>query len=360
MYAAAFGIGTKNAKGEWLEVYYPRPIFKPQQSFMDALAGVSLSAGAWKGGNADLELNTDDLDALFHALPDEQQTALMEPMKAAVGRPVHPQKPTSGQPNGGVRQPVLTILESDEALQTTPEAYLKLHLLSHRFVLPNAQNLDGIYPLLPNVAWTEVGAVDLNDLEAMQLEARAAGRVLEVAAIDKFPKMTNYVVPPGVRIAHSARVRLGAYLGDGTTVMHEGFINFNAGALGPNMIEGRISQGVTVGAGSDLGGSASTIGTLSGGGNIVISIGQDCLIGANAGTGIPLGDRCTIESGLFITAGTVVQVMDEARNCVKQVKARELAGESDLLFIRNSQTGQVECRANRKAIELNQTLHSHN
>ena len=255
---------------------------------------------------------------------------------------------------------MLTIIESDEALQSTPETYLKLHLLSHRCVLPNEQNLEGIYPLLPNVAWTEQGAVDLNEIEEMQFKARLAGRVLEVSAVDKFPKMTNYVIPSGTRIAHSARVRLGAYVGAGTTVMHEGFINFNAGTLGPNMIEGRVSQGVTVSGGTDLGGGASTAGTLSGGGNIVISIGKDCLISANAGTGIPLGDRCTIEAGLYITPGTVVQIMDKDRNMLKIVKARELAGQSELLFLRNSQNGVVECRTNRSAIELNSTLHSNN
>ena len=194
----------------------------------------------------------------------------------------------------------------------------------------------------------------------MQIEERLKGRVLEVSAVDKFPKMTNYVVPNGARIAHSARVRLGAYIGEGTTVMHEGFVNFNSGAIGPNMIEGRISQGVTVESGTDLGGSASTAGTLSGGGNIVINIGKDCLVSANAGTGIPLGDRCTIEAGLYITPGTIVQVLDEDRHLVKSAKARDLAGQSDMLFIRNSQTGAVECRTNRKAIELNKSLHSHN
>ena len=178
--------------------------------------------------------------------------------------------------------------------------------------------------------------------------------------MDKFPRMTNYVVPSGVRIADASRIRLGAYLGDGTTVMHEGQINFNAGALGPNMVEGRISQGVILGEHSDLGGSASTMGTLSGGGEITISIGKHCLIGANAGTGIPLGDRCTIEAGLYITAGTPVTLIDETGEDVRTMKARELAGGSDLLFIRNGRTGRIECRSNRKAIELNEQLHAHN
>ena len=172
--------------------------------------------------------------------------------------------------------------------------------------------------------------------------------------------MTQYVVPQGVRIAHTARVRLGAYLGAGTTVMHEGFINFNAGTEGPGMIEGRISAGVWVGAGSDLGGGCSTMGTLSGGGNIVISVGKECLIGANAGLGIPLGDRCTIEAGLFVTAGTKVSLLDDQQQVVETVSARSLAGRSDLLFRRHSTSGAVQCLTNKSAVELNEILHAHN
>jgi len=178
--------------------------------------------------------------------------------------------------------------------------------------------------------------------------------------VDKFPKMTNYVVPKGVRIADTARVRLGAYVGEGTTIMHEGFVNFNAGTAGTAMIEGRISAGVFVGNNSDLGGGCSIMGTLSGGGKEVISVGEDCLIGANAGLGFPLGDRCTIESGLYVSAGTKVTVMDSDMNAVEVVKARELSNKSDLLFLRNSTTGVVECRTNRSKVELNAELHSHN
>ena len=172
--------------------------------------------------------------------------------------------------------------------------------------------------------------------------------------------MANYVVPNGVRIAHTARVRLGAYVGEGTTVMHEGFINFNAGTEGTGMIEGRISAGVMVGDGSDLGGSSSTMGTLSGGNNVVISVGKNCLLGANAGLGIPLGDRCTIEAGLYITGGTKVSLLDDKNQLVRTLKASELSGKPDLLFRRNSQTGVVECKANRSAIALNEELHAHN
>ena len=237
---------------------------------------------------------------------------------------------------------------------------MKLHLLSHRLVKPHSLNLSGIFPLLPNVAWTSQGAVDLTELPARQLEARLNGELLEVFSVDKFPKMTDYVVPSGVRLADSARIRLGAYVGEGTTVMHEGFINFNAGTEGPGMIEGRVSAGVFVGKGSDLGGGCSTMGTLSGGGNIVISVGEGCLIGANAGIGIPLGDRNTVEAGLYITAGTKVNLLDDQNNLVQVVKARDLAGQPDLLFRRNSLSGAVECKTHKTAIELNATLHAHN
>ena len=251
-------------------------------------------------------------------------------------------------------------LDTDDAISSTAEAYLKLHLLSHRLTLPNTLNLDGIFAHLPNLAWTSAGPVEVEKLGDALIAARIKGEHLEVMSIDKFPKMVNYVMPSGVRIADASRIRLGAYLGDGTTVMHEGFVNFNAGAIGPNMVEGRISQGVIIDEGTDLGGSASTMGTLSGGGNITITLGKNCLIGANAGTGIPLGDRCTIEAGLYITAGTVVSLVDENGEEVRKVKARELAGASDMLFIRNSQNGQVLCRTNRQAIELNEALHAHN
>jgi 2,3,4,5-tetrahydropyridine-2-carboxylate N-succinyltransferase len=255
---------------------------------------------------------------------------------------------------------VASSLVANVAPVSVEDAYLKLHMLSHRLVKPHGTDLTGVFGLLPNVAWTDEGPVDLSELAERQLSARLKGQVLEVASVDKFPKMTNYVVPEGVRIAHSARVRLGAYLGAGTTVMHEGFINFNAGTAGPGMVEGRISAGVMVGKGSDLGGGCSTMGTLSGGGNMIISVGEECLIGANAGLGIPLGDRCTVEAGLFITAGTKVTVLDDAKQAVETTAARYLAGRSDLLFRRNSQSGSVECLTNKTAIELNESLHAHN
>ncbi|HKI74828.1 MAG TPA: DapH/DapD/GlmU-related protein [Pseudomonadales bacterium] len=337
-FACAFGIGTKNRVGEWLEVFFAAPVFRPSAEGAKHL-GETIG---YAGGNVDIDLDDDAIDRLIAATTDEAQRHCLTAMR------------------GSSRPRVATFLETDTAILTTPEAYLKLHLLSHRFAKPNTLNLDNIYATMPNVAWTSQGAIDISEIVERQLEARARGELIDVTGVDKFPRMVNYVVPSGVRIADASRVRLGAYLGEGSTVMHEGFLNFNAGAMGPNMIEGRISQGVTIDSGTDLGGGASTMGTLSGGGNIVITVGKDCLIGANSGCGIPLGDRCTIESGLYITAGTLVQVLDEHRNFVKVVKARELAGQSDMLFIRNSQTGAVECRTNRKAIQLNESLHSHN
>ena len=254
----------------------------------------------------------------------------------------------------------LVKLERDTSIQSIEEAYLKLHLLSHRLALPNSLDLTDLFQHLPNVVWTSKGAVDIQEIDQQILDSRIKGENLEIFSVDKFPKMTNYVIPNGVRIADASRIRLGAYLGEGTTVMHEGFINFNAGAHGPNMVEGRISQGVVIGEGSDLGGSASTMGTLSGGGEILISIGKNCLVGANAGTGIPLGDRCTIEAGLYITSGMLISIIDENNEEVKKVKARDLAGGSDMLFIRNSQSGQILCKTNRSAIALNEELHKHN
>lgn len=338
MYSLAFGIGTRNSKQEWLEVFFPRPLFKPDSKLVSQIAAVL----DYEGGNRDIDLDADKIQKLIDGIEDSRQKTILSVMK------------------GSCKPCVATFIESDNELSSTPETYLKLHLLSHRYVRPNEQNLHDLYAILPNVAWTDMGAVDLSELDSLQLKIRAQGGVLEVAGIDKFPKMTNYVVPTGVRIAHSARVRLGAYLGEGTTVMHEGLVNFNAGTVGPNMIEGRVSQGVVLDAGSDLGGSGSTMGTLSGGGKLIVSIGKNCLIGANAGCGISLGDRCTIEAGLYITAGTVVSVLDENRNFVKTAKARELSGQSEMLFIRNSQTGKVECRTNKNAISLNESLHANN
>jgi 2,3,4,5-tetrahydropyridine-2-carboxylate N-succinyltransferase len=207
------------------------------------------------------------------------------------------------------------------------------------------------------VAWTNKGAIDPTEVPQMQLDLRLKGKTLTIHSIDKFPKLTDYVIPSGVRIADASRVRLGAYLGTGTTIMHEGFVNFNAGCDGPNMIEGRISAGVLVGSGSDLGGGCSTMGTLSGGNNVVIAIGKNCLIGANAGVGIGLGDNCTVEAGLYVTAASKVRFFESAGGTSRSIKASVLSGHSNLLFRRNSQDGAIECLPNKNVIKLNIDLH---
>ncbi|MFD7625313.1 2,3,4,5-tetrahydropyridine-2,6-dicarboxylate N-succinyltransferase [Streptomyces sp. NPDC059851] len=252
---------------------------------------------------------------------------------------------------------VRTVIASlDDKPLDAHDAYLRLHLLSHRLVKPHGQNLDGVFGLLANVAWTSLGPVAVDQVETVRLNARAAGLHLQVTSIDKFPRMTDYVAPKGVRIADADRVRLGAHLAEGTTVMHEGFVNFNAGTLGTSMVEGRISAGVVIGDGSDIGGGASTMGTLSGGGKQIISVGERCLIGAEAGIGIALGDECVVEAGLYLTAGTRVTLPDG-----EIVKALTLSGASNILFRRNSVTGAVEARPNNAVWGgLNDVLHSHN
>ncbi len=233
---------------------------------------------------------------------------------------------------------VLTVIpDLTAAPADAHDVYLRLHLLSHRLVAPHGANLDGAFGLLANVAWTSQGPVALEDVGAARLRARAAGRQLAVTSVDKFPRMTDYVVPSGVRIADADRVRLGAHLADGTTVMHEGFVNFNAGTLGASMVEGRISAGVVVGDGSDIGGGASIMGTLSGGGTTVISIGERCLLGANSGLGISLGDESVVEAGCYVTGGSRVTTPDG-----EVVKAKDLSGASNVLFRRNSQSGAIE------------------
>ena len=258
--------------------------------------------------------------------------------------------------NVTVQGVVTTIADLQAPPIDTHDVYLRLHLLSHRLVQPNTVNLDGIFGLLATVAWTQLGAVAVDELPAAQLRARAAGTPLVVRSLDKFPPMLDYVAPSGVRIADAARVRLGAHLAEGTTVMHEGYVNFNAGTLGTAMVEGRLSQGVVMGEGSDLGGGASVMGTLSGGGKLVVRIGERCLVGANGGIGISLGDDCVVEAGLYVTAGTRVTLPDG-----QVVKAAEVSGQPGLLFIRNSTTGVVEVRPRTGGtVELNTALHTAN
>ena len=236
------------------------------------------------------------------------------------------------------RVAVVTFIEDlDAAPVDAHDAYLRLHLLSHRLVPPHGLNMDGIFGKLTNVVWTNQGPCAVEGFEQTRMRLQAEGRQVVVLGIDKFPRMVDYVVPSGVRIADADRVRLGAHLAEGTVVMHEGFCNFNAGTLGESMVEGRISAGVIVGKGSDVGGGSSIQGTLSGGGKEVISVGEGCLLGANAGIGISLGDRCTVQAGLYVLAGTLVTTPDG-----QVVKAATLSGHNDLLFRQNSTTGVVE------------------
>lgn len=338
LHSFALGLATLDAQQKIIEVYYPQPLIAPDTGMIKNLAAHC----AYKGGNAEILLSNVQRKAIVSDTSlqlDSDLTSAITSAKAAI---------------------VATFLAENSAPASVAEVYLKLHLLSHRLCKPHSLNLQGAFGILRNIAWTNQGAIAIEELGPRQLQARTQGQILDVMSVDKFPKMVNYVVPSGVRIADTARVRLGAYVGEGTTVMHEGFINFNAGTEGSAMIEGRISAGVIVGEGSDLGGGCSTMGTLSGGGTAIISVGRDCLIGANAGIGIALGDRCVVEAGLYVTGGTKVSVLDNEGNLVQHIKAKELSGRSDLLFRRNSQTGAVECKTNKTSIALNEELHSHN
>ena len=304
---------------------------------------------AWGHGLATL---TDDdvvLDTWFPA------PALGEPGEDG-SEPEELREVASADAARGVRTEVVrTVVDLDAPIDGTSDAYLRLHLLSHRLVRPNEVNLEGIFAALPNVVWTSADPCAVDGFERTRIRLRRRGPV-QVFGVDKFPRMTDYVVPSGVRIGDADRVRLGAHLASGTTVMHEGFVNFNAGTLGTSMVEGRISQGVVVDDGSDIGGGASTMGTLSGGGNERVRIGKRCLLGAESGCGIALGDDCVIEAGLYLTAGTKVTLPDGTIR-----KARELSGQDGLLFIRNSVTGTVEVRGRTGAgIALNDALHAHN
>lgn len=302
--ASAIGLATiDTASGDVLEVFYPSPVLGSEPE------PVTLTA----------------------AHPDELRGVHAETVKTVIP-------------------------DLDAPPARVPDVYLRLHLLSHRLVKPHEVNLDGIFGVLPNVAWTSRGPVPLERLDEVRLAARARGEWLIVFGVDKFPRMVDYVVPSGVRIADADRVRLGAHLAPGTTVMHEGFVNYNAGTLGASMVEGRISAGVVVDDGSDIGGGASIMGTLSGGGTQVISVGKRCLIGANAGIGISLGDDCIVEAGCYVTAGAKVRLRGG-----EIVKAVELSGTAGLLFRRNSMTGALEAiPRGGTTIQLNTALHAHN
>jgi 2,3,4,5-tetrahydropyridine-2-carboxylate N-succinyltransferase len=302
---------------------------------------------AWGWGLATTHARAGVLDTYFPA--------------PALGSPVNEEAPAellAAEHHDHVREVhvevVQVVIDLDTPPAGTSDAYLRLHLLSHRLVPPRSINLDGIFGSLPNVVWTGHGPCAVQDFEAVRARLRVKHGHVTVYGVDKFPRMVDYVLPTGVRIADADRVRLGAHLAEGTTVMHEGFVNYNAGTLGTSMIEGRVSAGVVVGKDSDVGGGASIMGTLSGGGTQVVSIGERCLLGANAGIGIALGNDCVVEAGLYVTAATKVTLPSG-----EIVKALTLSGESGLLFLRNSVSGAVEVRHRARAgVELNAELHA--
>lgn len=348
----AFGIGLSTvaeASGAVLDAWYPAINLGAN---LGAAAIVADVVGH-DGGAGSYVLTPDHLDEVLARCAPMLADAADHPNLAALTMLAEPPQQVPELPVR--RLPVVTFLASlDEPPVDARDVYLRLHLLSSRRVAPHGCNLEGQFALLSNVVWTSHGPCDVDSFEMARTRIRAKGASISVTSIDKFPRMTDYVIPTGVRIADADRVRLGAHLADGTTVMHEGFVNFNAGTLGHAMVEGRISAGVVVGANSDVGGGASIMGTLSGGGKEVISVGEDCLIGANAGIGISLGDRCVVEAGLYVTAGTLVTTPQGAT-----AKARDLSGVDDLLFRRNSTTGVVEVLARSGAWSegLNAALH---
>ena len=317
--AIARGIATVTHDGTVLDVWYPAPKL-----------GEAVSAS----GTTRLE----EADARFAHLvgPDEERGVARIPVETAIA-------------------------DISEPAVDAYDVYLRLHLLSHRLVRPHGANMDGVFGLLANVVWTNYGPCEVSDFQMTRGRLAARGPVI-VYSVDKFPRMVDYVVPSGVRIGDADRIRLGAHLAEGTTVMHEGFVNFNAGTLGASMVEGRISAGVTVGDGTDIGGGASIMGTLSGGGKETITLGERCLLGANAGVGISLGDDCVVEAGLYVTAGAKVVLTAEVAEALgkeagAEIKALELSGANGLQFRRNSTSGAIEVVA-AKGIELNEALHA--
>ena len=316
----------------------------------DDTASSPAPRSAWGHGLATVAADGTVLDSWFPA------PALGSPDASAM--PVELDALAGGDERRGVTVEAVTVaIDLDAAPDGTPDAYLRLHLLSHLLVRPNTVNLDGIFAHLPTVVWTNAGPVHPADFDRLRPALQRAG--IHTTGLDKFPRLLDYVTPDRVRIADAARVRLGAHLAPGTTVMHEGFVNFNAGTLGASMVEGRISQGVVVGDGSDIGGGASIMGTLSGGGTERIAIGERALLGANSGIGISIGDDSVVEAGLYVTAGTKVALLGGAGERPRTVKAVELSGVPGLLFRRNSLNGQVEVLSRTgRGITLNTALHA--
>ncbi len=348
----AFGIGIAQLKhGRYLDTYYPFPNY--EQNY--GTAAVLASVVGYKRGTSSCHL---DYGALRTALEyfawideNDKTHANVEVLRRLRDLVVADRR----------RCVVVSFIgggDTDDGPQGVPDIYLRLHLMSHRFVLPWSLKVTaGIMALLPNVAWTSEGAMLPEEVAEAQLSARLRAQTLRVYGVDKLPHMLDYVVPPGVRVADTARVRLGAYLGDGTTVMPSGFVNFNAGTRGKAMIEGRVSQGVIVGDGSDVGGAGSIQGTMSGGSKVVVEIGERTLIGALAGTGISLGDDCIVAAGVYVMPKSDVMLVDAKGVFVRVAKGHELSGQNGLLFVR-AHDGTLEARANTKAVELNPMLHA--
>jgi len=348
---AAFGLGIATLAGDdVLDAYFPVVNLGDNVPFYAALLDAASSVGLPSSTRLDPDVVRRALELLAPLLDapgPHPNAAAAESLLASLD--------AAPSPWGTDRSLVFVHLDDlDTAPLDASDVYFRLHLLSHRRVVPHGVNLDGIFGLLANVVWTNLGPAHPEGFEARRVALRAAGIHVEVLGIDKFPRMVDYVVPSGVRIADASRVRLGAHLAEGTTVMHEGFVNFNAGTLGSAMVEGRLSAGVVIGANTDIGGGASIMGTLSGGGKEVVRLGERCLLGANAGVGISLGDGCTVEAGLYVTGGTLVTMPDGS-----VVKARELSGREGLLFRRNSVSGAVEVLAASGTWDgLNNALHA--
>ncbi len=348
--AFAVGLANKSRFARVLDIYYP---FTNLGGDFEAAAVLSRVAGSKTGGGS-FELEPEQLDEAIQLLAEGEVGRKPDPNIEAL-RTILAALPKDDQAFGSQRsrRAVLCFISdlSDPPADVV-DIYLRLHLLSQRKIRPHGCNLENIFGILPNIVWSDRGPFDSEEFERTRADLMAQGIELKVRSVDKFPRMTDYVVPSGVRIANAYNVRLGAHLAPGTTVMSAGFVNFNAGTLGPSMVEGRISAGVVVEPESDVGGGASIMGTLSGGGGEVIHIGSHCLLGANSGCGISLGDGCTIEAGLYVTAGARVTMPDGG-----VVKARELSGRSGLLFWRNSQTGAIEVKERGNTVALNAALH---
>jgi 2,3,4,5-tetrahydropyridine-2,6-dicarboxylate N-succinyltransferase len=336
--AYAVGLARHAADGRLLDAWYPRVnVGEHPESGAKIQAAAGIDSGS-------ATLAPEDAERLLETIHGINADTIRSLLPAVTANAIVP------------RTLIVTVIPSlNDAPADAGDVYLRLHLLSLRHIRPHGANLAGIFPLLTNVAWTSAGPFAADELGPARLAAYARGEQLSVHGVDKFPRMTDYAVPSGVRIADADRVRLGAHLAEGTTVMHEGFVNYNAGTLGASMVEGRISAGVVIGDGSDVGGGASIMGTLSGGNEIVITVGERCLLGANSGLGIPLGDDCTLESGLYLTAGTKVRLPDG-----DVVSARELSGISGMLFRRDSQSGAVQAlpRSGAGWHGLNAALHA--